>query len=257
MSTYTIQLKTLIEGYTQDQENLSHRERIEIGRKQLFDFPYPIFDEAYKRTFETNLIRTFYSREIGFETEGLFKFNLETWLLVNMSYYNQLYESQNLKFNPLLNVEMNETNNRKKDRDEKVNQSSNTTGKSTSSSNASSTSSGESFNRDIKSDTPDSRLQLSTEDGKGIIEYASAIDESKENAKNTNTGKSDDTTNNDVKSLGNQTNESNEVEDYISHKVGKVGSTSYSKLVMEYRESFLRIENQIFKELQQLFMLVY
>lgn len=263
--------------YSQDTPFLSHRERIEIGRKKLFDFPYPIFDENYRKDFETKLIRTFYMREIGFESEGLFKFNLETWLLVNMPYYNQLFESQNLKFDPLINTDVNDVQNKKKDRDEKINQTnnstgkvdqtSNTTGKSDSTSHATSDSEGERFNRDLVSDTPDNRLAITTQDGKGVIEYASKIEEDKEIAKNSNVGQTEDQVTNEAtskgnqssenESTGNQTSEANEIEDYIAHRVGKIGTTSYSQLVMEYRESFLRIENQVFRELQQLFMLVY
>jgi hypothetical protein len=49
----------------------------------------------------------------------------------------------------------------------------------------------------------------------------------------------------------------NEIEDYIESKVGKTGDQSYSKMLNEYRDTFLRIEKMIFKEMNELFMLVY
>src|SRR5690606_30755344 len=51
-------------------------------------------------------IRHFYMREIGFETEGLFKFYLETWLLVHMPYYNQLFKSELIEYDPLSNSQV-------------------------------------------------------------------------------------------------------------------------------------------------------
>src|SRR5690606_40563614 len=56
--------------------------------------------------FETYFIIHFYMREIGFETEGLFKFYLETWLLVHMPYYNQLFKSELIEYDPLSNSQV-------------------------------------------------------------------------------------------------------------------------------------------------------
>jgi hypothetical protein len=39
---------------------------------------------------------------------------------------------------------------------------------------------------------------------------------------------------------------------------GKIGSQSYSQMVQEYRETFLRIEKDLFSEMRkELFMVVY
>jgi hypothetical protein len=75
MSSYTMQLREYIEQATQDIEEMSIKDRIEAGRPKLFDFSYPIFDTNYKAIFETHFIRNFYTREIGFETEGLLNSN--------------------------------------------------------------------------------------------------------------------------------------------------------------------------------------
>jgi hypothetical protein len=55
----------------------------------------------------------------------------------------------------------------------------------------------------------------------------------------------------------NSTGKLNEIEDFIESKIGKVGSQSYSSMMNEYRTSLLRVENKIFKEMNELFMLVY
>ena len=107
MATYTMPLKAIIEQPTQNRNDLTLKQRLEVGRVNLFkDIDYPIFNENYRSEFETKFIRYFYNKEIGFETESLFKFELETWLQINMPYYNQLFESELLEYDPLTNIAM-------------------------------------------------------------------------------------------------------------------------------------------------------
>lgn len=282
MASYTMQLKTYIEMFSQYEEGLSHREKIEIGRKKLFDFDYPIFDTAYKKILETNIIRNFYFREIGFETEGMFKFYLESFMQLNMPYFNRLFESEMLNYDPLINSEMNVTHNIKKDKDQKDNrkidqdsrydstEQSKKGEKHDVTSDITDTSKGDSFSRDIQSDTPDSRLRLTTgQEGTGVIEYASKINENKGlgNSTSRKIDKTRSNLNNDINSSSTAKSSLNskddllsninEIEDFIEHRQGKIGVQTYPEMVKKYRESFLRIEKQIHQELQNLFMLVY
>lgn len=252
MSSYTMQLRTMIEQATQNQ-TLSTRDRIEEGRKKLFDFDYPIFDPNYKKIFETHFIRTFYMREIGFETEGLFKFNLETWLIVNMPYFNKLFESELMTFDPLKNTELNTTQNKKTD--STSSSSANGSQNTTASTSANAVRTDDDFSRSLSSDNPDSRLALTANDGEGVIQYANKIEEDTRNNESTNNTSSN--------ASGNTTDQQqvsadvNTLEDYVQQMSGKIGSQSYSKLLEEYRSTFIRIEKQIFNEMQELFMLVY
>lgn len=107
MATYTTPLKTLIEQPSQHRDDLTFKQRLELGRTVLFkDMEYEFFNDLYRRDFEMKFIRFFYNKEIGFETEGQFKFQLETWLQINMPYFNQLFESQLIKYDPLKNIDM-------------------------------------------------------------------------------------------------------------------------------------------------------
>jgi hypothetical protein len=208
-------------------------------------------------------------REIGFETEGLFKFNLETWLVINMPFFNKLFESEMLIFDPLTNTKLDVTQNKtntkteKETRDSTLNSTTEGSNSSSSTQDSNGTLNDDNFNRQLISNNPDSRLTITTNDGEGVIEYASEIHENNENNAKTNTnhvtGSSDDTTNVSSDSTQNDTKDStiNETNDYIESRVGKVGDQSYSKMLQEYRESFLRIENKIFNEMQELFMGVY
>ena len=257
MATYTMQLREYIESFSQ-YESLSIRDKIEKGRTKLFDFDYPLFDSDYKKVFETRFIRRFYMREIGFETEGLFKFQLENWLIINMPYFNKLFESELIVFNPLDNTHGETKHTKTLDKDQT--QNSTTTG--TNESNVNQTNNGtlseNNFERHLKSDNPDSRLSLTpNEDGSGVIQYAKEIDENKENNSKTSESTGTTTTNDTTNVTSNGTANINELEDFIATKTGKIGVQSYSKMLNEYRESFLRIENKIFNEMQELFMLVY
>lgn len=248
---------------------VSTAHRIEKARTKLFDFDYPIFDDNYKKVFETHFIRNFYMREIGYETEGLFKFYLETWLQIHMPYFNKLFESELIEFDPLENSNMDSTHNKRTDKtkndtlDSKSKTSSVGKSDTTTEGSADSTTTEDNFSRELESNNPDSRLAITTNDGQGVIEYASKIDEESENntvtgntstsaTENTNINNTDDTTRNDT-----AVSEINDVEDFIMHRAGKIGVQTYSKMLQEYRQSFIRIEKQMFEEMQQLFMLVY
>lgn len=62
----------------------------------------------------------YYTREIGYETVGLWKLKLNQKLIEIMPYYNQLYESELLKFDPLKNVDVTKTHEGEYNDDEKV-----------------------------------------------------------------------------------------------------------------------------------------
>lgn len=88
MSKYTTELRYLIEN------------NFDIGLKT-----YPIFDENYRELLNQKIINHYYFREIGMETAELFKRYLNTTMCEIMPYYNQLYKSELLEFNPFYNVD--------------------------------------------------------------------------------------------------------------------------------------------------------
>jgi len=335
---YTDTLQHIFECYPiNDNETLTNKQVIENARPLLFDFDYPIFDSNYKNVFETHFIRTFYIRQIGFDSYGLFKFQLETWLNIHMPYFNKLFESELINYDPLINFKIDETDKRNIDRlqdetktinksrnaeveatvnkgqtvDESTtemgtskgetdsNSESSVNGSSESSKNgfANATTKQDNFNRGLETDTPQNRLAITTNDGLGVIEYASGIkentdknnqvseqqnnDSSEENSTVQSVAASKDlskvdtsltgnvikvdetkTTSNENSSLTDNQSDSSvsnikTVDDYISSKIGKSGNQSYAAMIIDYRNSFLRIERDIFKEMNQLFMLVY
>lgn len=121
MSKYTTELRFICEtsaGFTDSEGYTSTKEIIEKSRKKIFDFDYPIFDENYRSVLETKIIKHYYTREIGAETVGLWKFWLDERMNRIMPYYNQLYKSELLDFNPLYDTDITTDSNRKEKHEE-------------------------------------------------------------------------------------------------------------------------------------------
>lgn len=109
MSDYTTQIRFICEsksGLTESVGFSGIMEAIENSVDDIFDFEWPIFDEAYRVPLEIKILRHFYTREIGEETFGLWQLRLCDKLNVIMPYYNQLYRSELIKFNPMYDVDL-------------------------------------------------------------------------------------------------------------------------------------------------------
>ena len=121
MSMYTTELRYICETMTDEPlenfDNLKGVRRIDAiidsSKGNIFDFDYPIFDEAYRGVLEKKIIRHYYTREIGAETFGLFQLYLSDKMNEIMPYYNQLYASELLSKNisPLTNSGYYQTDN--------------------------------------------------------------------------------------------------------------------------------------------------
>ena len=107
MAKYTTTIKNyltsklMIDNPNEDVESWGYTKIIEQGMKYVFDFDYPIFDEAYRNILQTKILKNYYVREIAHETIGLFKMRLDNQLNISMEYFNQLYESAKIQIEPL------------------------------------------------------------------------------------------------------------------------------------------------------------
>lgn len=109
MSDYTTQIRFICESKSGLTESVGFSgivEAIENSVDDIFNFEWPIFDEAYRVPLEIKILRHFYTREIGEETFGLWQLRLCDRLNVIMPYYNQLYKSELIKFNPMYDVDL-------------------------------------------------------------------------------------------------------------------------------------------------------
>lgn len=108
MSDYTTEVRYICEtlaGYDESKGYNDVNSILTTSAPQIFNFDFPIFDEAYRLPLEMKILRHYYTREISEETVGLWKLRLQTRLNEIMPYYNKLYETETLEFNPLYDVD--------------------------------------------------------------------------------------------------------------------------------------------------------
>lgn len=240
MANYTTEVRTICEnyaGYPHFSGEMSVADIIEKSRTKIFDFSFPIFDEKYRSVLETKIIKHYYTREIGLETVGLWKLKLDTKMNEIMPYYNQLYSSTLLEFNPFYDVDITRKHNARSDgtRNETNENKSNGTNQNTTNSN--------STNRNLYSDTPQGALtgvETETYLTNATKDMLESTDNSNGNFNTSANGKSDSVIKN--------------VEDYLETVKGKQGTEDYSSLLLKYRETFLNIDLQIIEELSDLFL---
>lgn len=109
MSKYTTEVRFICEeaaGLTSSVGYLGVNDVINTALPKVFNFDFPIFDEAYRPILEKKILKHYYTREIGLETVGLWKLFLDTKLNEIMPYYNQLYKSELISFNPMYDVDL-------------------------------------------------------------------------------------------------------------------------------------------------------
>lgn len=126
MSKYTTEVRFICEtsaGLTESEGYENMNEIIANSRAKIFNFSYPIFDENYRPTLETKILKHYYTREIGLETVGQWKHFLDMRLNEIMPYYNKLYESELIEFNPMYDVDYTKEGNRTENEDRTDNDS--------------------------------------------------------------------------------------------------------------------------------------
>lgn len=382
MSNYTTQVRYICEnyaGYNESQPYTDINDIVDTAAPIIFE-NFPIFDEHYRAALERKILRHYYTREICAETVGLWKLWLNNKMNEIMPFYNKLYESELIKFNPMYDTDMHtiksgnenttstenndiqkkdykiESENLNRDNKENNKDSKYTIGSKNSqynddetsenkeydinsenstkndansgsksatskeynigSENENSESNKDSTNRNAFSDTPQGNL-VGVENGNYLSDYRKITDvgnehnesnrntvtngnktntendnasatsnENKNQIKNNNTNtkgnKNADETENEIYNENNKSeregemnenrnrignNNSNETankansigttEQYIEHVSGKRGSVSYSKMLSEFRKTFLNIDAMVINELADLFMTIY
>lgn len=332
MSKYTTEVRFICEtaaGLETSEGYMSVNQIIKAALPSVFDFDFPIFDETYRPLLETKILKHFYTREIGLETVGLWKLKLDTRLNEIMPFYNQLYKSELIEFNPLYDVDLtrdhtlnrteetkqtgtetadatkngtvdtatsgnkNGTNqeniNVSEHQETEQNSKSDTDIKNTTGSTSEETATGTKTHYDKYSDTPQGSLQnvqndtyltnarmvndsdtqtgkttVSGEDastGSTTADTSTTTDSTSETtltgstAEETRATQSTTTADTEKRNATQTANKDvNSLDDYLEHVKGKNGGVSYSKMLMEFRETFLNIDMQVINELNDLFM---
>lgn len=295
MSKYTTEVRYICEHFSGLNESVGYNDVEQVIKNclaKVFDFNFPIFDESYRPVLETKILRHYYTREIGLETVGLWKLKLNTKLNEIMPFYNQLYKSELIEFNPLYDVELT--------RERKIEGT-----------GTKDTENGESRDGENHADTSQSNTNMVTENGVDNSAVTRTVDGTQnqntsgsgtnmysdtpqgaitdlqagkyltnatvDSATNTFGGASHDSTsqtsnnnrNNETNTDGSTDSSNNgnysssmdgysnttlsNTEDYIEHVIGSNGGESFSKRLNDYRETFLNIDMMVINELEELF----
>lgn len=275
MSHYTTELRYICEHLAGLDESVGFNNVntvIENSRDKLFNFDFPIYDETYRSVLETKIIKHYYTHEIGSETVGLFQLRLDARMNEIMPYYNELYRSAMLEFNPLYDVDITETHEgsgekqgrgTEADTGVKGRQTANTFNSTrTLSDDASNAGTGNNTNYNLYSSTPQGGLTgVNNEeyltDARKITDdngYTETEDRDISETKTETTNENE--TINDTKNKTTTDNVTT-TDEYIRTIKGKRGGASYAKMLMEYRKTLLNIDMMIIKELANLFMLIW
>lgn len=253
MSKYTTEVRFICEnsaGLSESEGANNVDSILDKCWNKVFNFDFPIFDENYRQILCKKILKHYYTREIAHETVGRWKLALNAKLNEIMPYYNQLYKSELLEFNPFYDVDLT----RSREGSGTSNRTSNNTeinsGTSKNVSSGSGTNNTVTLNR--FSDTPQNSM-----DTQGIADSVPLTTVTKVNEDNTTTNESTDTlTRNDSKT-GNGTENINNTDKYIEKVKGKQGTENYSSLLKKFRETFLNIDMRIIEDCSDCFFTLW
>ena len=291
MSKYTTEVRFICEsksglkmsGGSCDVDNI-----IANSWDKIFTSKAPFFDEEYRSILCQKILKHYYLREICCETVGVWVLWMNTKLEEIMPYYNQLYESAKLKFNPLHDVDLTREHNRNADSTSKEDETRTQTTKETKENNTNkirnlagtnnidgtsngtitTSNSSNGTKRDLYSDTPQGAItELENEkyltNARKITENTTesgnedATTTQKTDSTNTENETTNITSNESVNgSLDNTTSNtgvSNTTENYLETITGKQGTESFSSMLNQFRETFLNIDMQVINEFSDLF----
>lgn len=295
MSRYTTELRYICETYA----GLEHSEGfnkideiVDAAEPKLFDFSYPQVDTVDYSRIHKKIMVEYYTREIGFETVGLFKLGLKRKLTAIMPYYNQLYETVDIKFNPLQDVDYTTTTSATNEGSRSQNTDKTNT-ETLDVHNARTGSSNDTYTRNdttkntgtVKnitnsnshgtrkySNTPQGGLDgvissnflteaevvdnISTDDGTRTDDTQTVVSQNEQVEKSfTDTNAETGTRENIAKD--NATMQEKFMNDSTVTVVGKQGGHTYVSMIKEYRENILNIDQMIVEECADLFMLIW
>lgn len=259
MSKYTTELRFICESESGLIESVGYDNVdgvIAAAIPKIFSFDFPMYDEAYRNVLCAKILKHYYTREIGAETYGRWKLFLDARMNEIMPYYNKLYESAELKFDPLTDTDL-VTNHggtigntgtvntdRNNTRTDALQRNNDGYGQSNNDRNG----------HEYYSDTPQGKL--SNVSGGEYLTTATFTEDASNDYRSyhdneTNTGT--------VKNAGNDKETRNllTTDNYLHTVKGKSGGVSFSKMLAEYRNTLINIDTMIIRELSDLFINIY
>jgi hypothetical protein len=230
MATFTIAYKNALEHVgcvitagTDNISRISNAVNIGLGNYAIHAAGYAN-DAAHRDVLNGMIVDRFMNREIGQETIEMHKLAMRRKMNEIMPYFNQLFASSQLIFDPLKTVDLS------------TNSTTNTLQTNTNEATSTGEQNTNSASRSVNSETPQTMLQ-------GNADYATSAADA--NAQGVSTTAANDNSTQTA-------NAENEVDTTVSGY-----QAAPSDLIMRYRESLINIELMIINELEDLFMLVW
>lgn len=270
MSKYTTLVKNICESYANESEPSTFANVHTVINKaipKVFD-SFPIYNENHRNILCSKILKHYYMREICCETVGQWKLYLNTKMFEIMPYYNELYKSIELEYNPLDTINITRSGNENvtgKNTDIEVKNVTDKTTKKSEEHNQeilngsnditrnSTTSNGERF-----SDTPQNGLTDLVNDKyltTATLNNGSTNGTEKTTTNSTNT-QNNTSSSDDNRNLTDNTSRTNDLKNdkiYSETITGKNSNDSYSKLIIEYRKAIINVDMMIINELEDLF----
>lgn len=260
MAKYTTEVRTICESLWHGPADVGVEQIINNALPYIFDFAFPLFDEAHREELETKIIKHYYFREIGCETVGQWKFRLDTTLNEIMPYYNEMYRSAEFLKDPLVDTDFTRTVD---GRDTEA-----STEKNTSQQTVSTTSTESITDNSTRNNTDNgSRKQMFSDTPQGGMNnmfdagYATEVRQDDNNDTSSETingsresdGSGSSTSSGSFDTTGNK----NGTHQTVEKVKGKMSNISMPKLTSEYRKAVMNVDMAVIDALADLFMLIY
>jgi hypothetical protein len=227
---------------------------------KLFDFDYKFDDLNFKAQLEQDVTDYYYDYEIGFETPDMFKQKFKARWTRIMPYYNALYNTTLLDYDPLVNQKFTEkldqlatvSSTQNSDTTSSANNTTKNTGTNTQEGDSSGQTTTNTDNTD--SDYPQQPIAGGSYASKATKATETATSEAANNTTttlNTQIAVTDSSTNHGTVTNNNEANT-----DYTKTIEGITGIT-YPELIQKHRDNLLRISDRIIEEMKKCFILTY
>lgn len=280
LSKYTTEVRFICETESGRSESVGFNninQVLDLSWNKIFTTKCTFFNEEYRKHLCIKILKHYYTREISAETVGLWKLWMNRKLEEIMPYYNQLYESELIDFEPLDDTNMtrlineitgtDNTENRNSTENRTNNTTTNTDSNTSATGSIKDTSETESdetvgFTEEY-SDTPQGSLSGVT--NMNYLTNATKRDTDTNTSQNgtynrnttDNTDFTDKTTSDTTeKTTNEQINTSKEDKKRTLEETltGKSSGSSFASVLKEYRDTFLNIDMMVIEEFKDCFM---
>lgn len=242
MSTFTMTLSEIMAVHNVDDIDTATTEAHVFGLDK-----YPIFDEAYRHHLNRKIIARFWNREIGQETDEMFRMRMDTRMREIMVEKNQRYLSERFKFDPMVTIDIATVINETGSGTLNGTTTTNTDSTEQTDVDTDSTSTKEAKSRAVSSVMPQNQLS-------GNGDYADSAQDSVSNGADTNHTETGSTTTGSADQTAATDSNTTDQRDRTSTTKGMQALPS--QLLAQYRDTILNIDLEILTDLERLFMSV-